>query len=157
MYFILFTGLMLLVLSSCAAPKTAQPTVAPVTPVASPSTPAAVPPISEAIEKTFDEIEDAKAAKKKSDLAHVQNVVNMRKVQLQNLYRQESLTTPFQGAMQIKLFINEAGNAHNSEVIVTSGNFTQEFISSVQNEMANWRFLVRSPLTYTFTIQFVKS
>jgi hypothetical protein len=152
--FILITSLLLLLLSSCAAPKKAQPNVAPVAP---PTEPVAQKPTKAQIEQAFVEIEEAKVEKQKKDIEHVQNVVNMRQSELQFLYQREAAIKPFQGDAQIKISINEMGMIQNSEVLVTSGSLSQEFIKALQSDLSSWRFLVRTPMIFTFSIKFTES
>lgn len=153
-YVILLSGMMLLFLSSCAAPKPDKPTVKP----SETTTPASVQkpaekPTPVVIEKTFEEIAAAKAEKQKTDLEHVKNVINMRQVRLRNIYKEEVLSKPSQGTLLVRLSIDDKGMIQNPDVSVDSGSFSPEFIDSVRQEITSWRFLVRSPLTYAFKIE----
>ncbi len=92
-----------------------------------------------------------------NDVVHVRNVVNTRQVQLQNIYRRQVAITPMQGTLQIKLFITDQGVVQNSDILVDAGMLSDEFVSSVRQEVSAWRFLIRQPIIYTFKVQFKKA
>jgi hypothetical protein len=92
-----------------------------------------------------------------NDVVHVRNVVNTRQVQLQNIYRRQVALTPMQGTLQIKLFITDQGVVQNSDILVDAGMLSDEFVSSVRQEVSAWRFLIRQPIIYTFKVQFKKA
>jgi len=153
---ILFVIISLAILSSCASPKPTPPVAQP-----SPATPSSTPqtekPTAASIEKTFDELAEIKVDRRKVDEEHVKNVITMRQNQLHNLYKLAVVSTPMQGTLEITLYINGSGTLDNSMVKVDSGNFTPDFLAAVKNEMVNWRFLVREPLTFAFLIKFPKA
>jgi hypothetical protein len=128
-------GAMFVFLSSCAAPQPVKPTAKP---VAKPIEKPAEKPTLALIDKTFEELAATESEKKKTDMDHVKNVVNMRQVQLRNLYKQEKISNPSQGTLLIKLNISDKGTVPNPEV---------------RQELTGWRFMVRSPLTYAFKIE----
>ncbi len=154
LYAIMFVVITIALLSSCAAPRQSNPVAQP-----APATPAAQTdkPSTAAIEKTFDELAEIKVDRRKVDEEHVKNVITMRQNQLHNLYSVASVKSPMQGTLEITLYINGNGTLDNSSVKVNSGEFNQEFLTAVQNEMVNWRFLVREPLTFAFLIKFPKA
>lgn len=92
-----------------------------------------------------------------NDVVHVRNVVNTRQVQLHNIYRRQVAITPMQGTLQIKLFITDQGVVQNSDILVDAGMLSDEFVSSVRQEVSAWRFLIRQPIIYTFKVQFKKA
>jgi len=92
-----------------------------------------------------------------NDVVHVRNVVNTRQVQLQNIYRRQVAITPMQGTLQIKLFITDQGVVQSSDILVDAGMLSDEFVSSVRQEVSAWRFLIRQPIIYTFKVQFKKA
>ncbi len=154
LYAILFAFITLVLLSSCASSTPSAPSA---TPTPSTPTPQTEKPTTASIEKTFDELAEIKVDRRKVDEEHVKNVITMRQNQLHNLYKLAVVSTPMQGTLEITLYINGSGTLDNSMVKVDSGNFTPDFLAAVKNEMVNWRFLVREPLTFAFLIKFPKA
>ncbi len=129
----------LLVVAACAAPS--RPSYQPGSPN-SPSSPQTSAPKDQPVED--------------SNVEHVRNVVNLRQVQLQNLYKRQSSVQAMQGELSIKLFITEEGVVQQSEISPNSGNLSSEFIAQVKNEIMTWRFILRDKVIYSFKIQFRK-
>ncbi len=98
----------------------------------------------------------APATKQEKDLEHVKNVVASRSNQLQNLYKKQSSLQAMQGELNIKLYITEEGSVQNADIVVDTGNLSQEFIESIRRDILSWRFIIRDKMIYSFRIQFKK-
>lgn len=96
------------------------------------------------------------ATKQEKDLEHVKNVVASRSNQLQNLYKKQSSFQAMQGGLNIKLYITEEGSVQNADIVVDTGNLSQEFIESIRRDILGWRFIIREKMIYSFKIQFRK-
>ncbi len=132
-YLILFTSIVALVLAACATPATPRPGGS-----------------------TAPKATQAEQSKEDSNVEHVRNVVNLRQNQLQTLYRKHTAIKAMQGELVVKLYITEQGIIQNADIIMDSGNLSDEFLAQAKQEILGWRFLIREKLIYTFKIQFRK-
>lgn len=94
--------------------------------------------------------------KAENDLAHVKNVVNTYSVKLQNIYKRQSSIQAMYGSLNVKLFINDLGEVQNADIVVDTGNLSDEFLETVRKEALSWRFLIRDKMIYSFELQFKK-
>ncbi len=99
---------------------------------------------------------EAGQAAEDSNVEHVRNVVNLRQVQLQNLYKKQTNVQAMQGELNIKLYITEEGIIQQAEINQDTGNLSQDFIDKVKQEVLTWRFIVRKKVIYSFKVQFRK-
>ena len=103
------------------------------------------------------DIKLAKSKEQKTEIANIQQQINMFKPQLINLYEVESLKRDMSGTIKFTLLIEKSGKIEAVMYHTAKGSFfTPNFMEKAKNIILGWTIKVKDNTQYEFRMTFMK-
>lgn len=104
-----------------------------------------------------EDIKLIKSKEQKTEIANIQQQINMYKSQLVNLYEVESLKRDMSGTIKFSLLISKSGKIDAVKYNITNGSFfTPAFMENAKNIIKGWKIKVKEATQYEFRMGFMK-
>ena len=104
-----------------------------------------------------DNIKLIKSKEQKTEIANIQQQINMFKPQLLNLYEVESLKRDMSGTIKFTFLISKTGKIEAVMYHITKGSFfTSQFMEKAKTIILGWKIRVKDNTQYEFRMTFMK-